>query len=150
LKNSADYITNAVDLHRAGYACSQAVLVAYAPGLGLDAAQAARIAAGFAGGMRLGDVCGAATGAFMVLGLAVCTDDCVKREGRAAIAAAVVEFARKFQERCGALSCPDIIGCDIRTPEGMKQAREQDLFNTRCTPVVRIAAEIIEELLPDR
>ena len=133
---------------RSGHACSQAVLLAWAPEYGLDAGLAARLAAGFAAGMRLGDICGAATGAIMVLGLATCDDKCVTREGRAPVASATEAFAEKFRERMGALDCPDIIGCDLRTPEGRAVAQEQALFATRCVPAVRAAAEILEEMLP--
>ena len=137
----------AVDLFLGGYACSQAVLAVYAPTLGLDLDAAARIAAPFAAGMRLGEVCGAASGAFIVLGLALCTENCVTREGRAAIAASVSEFADRFRERCGSLDCPDIIDCDVRTPEGVKMALEKGLFVTKCAPAVRVACEILEDML---
>jgi len=139
--------TEAADLFHGGYACSQAVLAAYAPALGLDADVAVRIAAPFAAGMHLGDVCGAATGAFMVLGLALCTEDCVVRQGRAAIAASVTEFAERFRERSGSLGCRDILGCDVRTPEGMKMAREEGLFATTCSKAVGDACEILEDML---
>ena len=53
-----------------GYSCSQAVVSAYAEQFGLDHDTALRIAGGFGGGMgRRGEVCGALTGAFMVIGL---------------------------------------------------------------------------------
>ena len=140
-------VDDAAELFRRGHACSQAVLLAFAPDYGLDPAQAARLAAGFAAGMRLGDVCGAATGAFMVLGLAVCGDDCVTREGRMPVAVAVGKFSELFAARTGSLDCPDIIGCDLRTPEGMATAREDRLFATRCAPAVRAAAQILEDML---
>ena len=132
---------------RSGHACSQAVLLAWAPEYGLDAGLAARLAAGFAAGMRQGDVCGAATGAIMVLGLATCGDECVTREGRASVASATETFAEKFCERVGALDCPEVIGCDLRTPEGRATSLEQSLFATRCAPAVRAAVEILEEML---
>jgi C_GCAxxG_C_C family probable redox protein len=138
---------DAAALFRSGHACSQAVLLAWAPDFGLDAGLAARLSAGFAAGMRLGDVCGAATGAIMVLGLATCGDECVTREGRAGVAAATEQFAARFKERVGALDCPDIIGCDLRTPEGRAESQEKSLFATRCAPTVRAAAEILEGML---
>ena len=141
-------VEDAVELFRSGRACSQAILLAWAPEYGVDEGQAARLAAGFAAGMRTGDVCGAATGAFMVLGLATCRDECVTREGRAVVASATAEFAENFRERVGALDCPDIIGCDLRTAQGQATAQEQALFATRCLPAVRVAAEILEEMLP--
>lgn len=138
---------DAVALFGRGFACSQAVLLAHARALSLDEDQAMRIAAGFAGGMRMGEACGAATGAVMVLGLALCGDECAAREGRADVARAVGRFAVRFRERVGALDCPDIIGCDLRTAEGMAVAQERNLFATRCAPAVRAAAEILDEML---
>ena len=53
-----------------GYSCSQSVLAAFAPELGLDADAALRVSAAFGGGMgRTGGTCGAVTGALMALGL---------------------------------------------------------------------------------
>lgn len=137
----------AVALFRDGHACSQAILMAWAPDYGLEAKQAAKLAAGLAAGMHLGEACGAATGALMVLGLARCGDDCVTREGRAVVASAMGTFAERFRERTGALDCPDIIGCDLRSAEGARIAQEQALFASKCAPAVRVAAEILEDML---
>ena len=140
-------IDDAGRLFGQGYACSQAVLIAFAPLLDLDRNEALRIAAGFAAGMRLGQTCGAATGAIMVLGLALCDEGCSTREGRAGIASEVDTFMSRFRERVGASDCPDIMGIDIRSPEGRATAQEQGIFGTRCLPAVRAAAEILEDML---
>lgn len=138
----------AVDLFTRGHSCSQSVLEAWAPALGLSAALAARLAAGFGGGVRMGSACGAATGA--VLSLALAGPESVEREGRAAVAAAVELFGVRFRERTGALDCPDIVGCDLRTAEGRAFSAEHGRSRSRCEPAVRAAAEILEELLADR
>jgi C_GCAxxG_C_C family probable redox protein len=137
----------AVEIFSGSANCSQAILAAWAPSLGLDVGQATRIAAGFGAGMRQRSLCGAVTGAFMVLGLAECGEDCVTREGRAGVSAAVDEFASRFQQRAGSLDCLDIVGCDVSTAEGMKTAHEQGLFGTKCAKAVRDAAEILEDML---
>ena len=49
--------------------CSQAVLGAYADDYGLTVDQAMKVAACFSGGVRKGEVCGAVSGAIMVIGL---------------------------------------------------------------------------------
>jgi C_GCAxxG_C_C family probable redox protein len=140
-------VDDAVRLFGDGHACSQAVLLAFAPSLGLDSGQALRIAAGFAGGMHLGQTCGAVTGAIMVLGLARCDETCATREGRAEVAAAVETLADRFRERVGALDCPEIMGIDVRVPGARELAKERDLYATRCQPAVRAAAEILEDML---
>jgi hypothetical protein len=61
-------IEQAVAYFKEGFSCSQAIVAAYAPSLGLDRDTALKIASGFGGGMgRLAETCGAVTGSFMVL-----------------------------------------------------------------------------------
>ncbi|MEW6754658.1 MAG: C-GCAxxG-C-C family protein [Candidatus Latescibacterota bacterium] len=139
-------IDTAVELFRGGCACSQAVLAAYGEGLGLDGQSALRLAAGFAGGMRRAETCGAVTGAIMVLGLRHAGEGCERAAGRAEIYARVVEFTDRFRGQNGGLLCRDLLGCDISTPEGMQQARERDLFRTRCVDLVGSAAGLLEEM----
>ncbi len=51
------------------YNCAQSVLLPFAEALGLDAKQAKDSAALLGGGMQMGSVCGALSGALMALGL---------------------------------------------------------------------------------
>lgn len=139
----------AEELFRNGCACSQAVLGTFGPRYGLDAGRAMRVAAGFAGGMRLAETCGAVTGAFMVLGLACCGDNCKTADGRKASYDAITAFAGQFSQRHESLICRELLGCDISTPEGAKLAREQALFRTKCPQLVRDAAELLMAMLPN-
>jgi C_GCAxxG_C_C family probable redox protein len=143
-------VETAVALFADGHSCAQAVFEAYAPSLGLEAETAARIATGFSGGMHLGGMCGAASGAIIVLGLALSDEECTTRLGRASVLDAVGEFAGSFRERAGALDCPDILGCDLRTPEGMQEAVDEDRFGRVCPNAVRDAATILGEILAGR
>ncbi len=143
-----DRVNEALGLFRDGYACSQAVLMPYADDLRLTSDQAAQLGSGFGGGMRLGSACGAATGAIMVLGLALCDEDCAAGGDRDSVKAAVLEFGRRFVEQMGSLDCEGILGCDLRTPEGAARAEEQKLFETTCPDAVRAAATILEDMLP--
>ena len=141
-------VENAVRLFQIGCACSQAILGTYGPRYGLDEGRSMRVAAGFAGGMRLGETCGAVTGAFMVLGLAHGGDNCTIAEGRQAAYGAVTTFAQQFRQRHGSLVCRELLGCDISTPEGAKVAQEKGLFRTTCDRLVRDAAELVGDMLP--
>jgi C_GCAxxG_C_C family probable redox protein len=138
----------AVQLFGEGRACSQAVLLAWSRDLGLDDDLALRLAAPFGSGMRLGSTCGALTGALMVLGLATCDERCATREGRALTAEPIAALSERFVARVGAIDCPGILGCDVRDPETAARARAEGLYGSRCTPAVRAAAEILEDLLP--
>jgi hypothetical protein len=43
--------------------------------------------------------------------------------------------------------CRDLLGCDVTTPEGLQKAQAEQLFKTICPEAVKVAAEILEEML---
>jgi len=138
----------AVALFKQGFSCSQAILAAFAKDLGLDRATALRVASGFGGGMgRMGETCGAVTGAIMVLGLkhgSAAADD---RQAKELTYARVQEFVRQFTGRHQTTRCKELLGLDISTAEGLSAAKEKNLFATQCPTYVKDAAEILERLL---
>ena len=90
--------------------------------------------------------CGAVSGAFMVLGLqsgTVSADDNAAKQKTYAV---MRKFARQFVARNKSLNCTELLGCDIGTPEGIEQARNQKLFTTICPKLVTDAVEILEEM----
>jgi C_GCAxxG_C_C family probable redox protein len=141
-------VDRAESLFRAGCACSQAVLGTYGPRFGLNEDEAMRVSAGFAGGMRMAETCGAVTGALMVLGLAYCDAKCTKAEGRTRAYEQVVSFTEEFRTRHESLACRELLGCDISTPEGARVATQKGLFQGKCPTFVRSAAELVEARLP--
>jgi C_GCAxxG_C_C family probable redox protein len=140
-------IEEAVERFNGGYACSQAIFTVYGPLFGIDADKALRISAGFAGGMRMAETCGAVTGAFMVLGLKYCTDKGGTMEGRQDTYKALLQFVQRFKERHDTVNCQSLLGYDISTPEGHEAAKKQGVFRTICPKLVQDAAEILESLI---
>lgn len=142
--NRAEY---AVTCFKNGYCCSQAVFSAFAPEYGMDRETALTITSSFCGGMgRLGKTCGAVTGAFLAIGLArgSAEPDGKAREETYRL---VRGFAERFTARNDSLECKDLIGCDIGTDEGYREAKDKNLFETVCEKLVRDAVEIVEEIL---
>jgi C_GCAxxG_C_C family probable redox protein len=143
-----DPVERSVVLFDQDYSCSQSLLLAYAPRLGIDASMAARIAAPFAGGMgRLGWTCGAVSGALMVIGLQFDHDSPYDEEAKQQLYRRVREFITRFKERYGTILCRELVGHDISTPEGLDRARAEGVFDDRCPNFVRDAAEIVGEIL---
>ena len=142
-----DNVDRAVALFEQGFNCAQAIVGAYGEQLGLSREMALKLACGFGGGMRMGQTCGAVTGAFMGLGLQHGQADAKDRRPKEKTYELVRQFVEKFESRNGSVMCKELLGCDISTPEGMKTARERDLFVSFCPRMVRDAAEIIEEML---
>ena len=141
-------IDRAVSLFSEGFACSQAVLLGFAPRFGLNPDIAARLSAPFGGGMgRMGEVCGAVSGSLMVIGLASGNATAQDKESKDRAYQLVREFAARFRARQGSLLCRELLGCDLSQPGGPELARERKLFTTRCPVLVRDAAEILAEVL---
>jgi C_GCAxxG_C_C family probable redox protein len=138
----------AEDFFARGYSCSQSVMLAFAEQLGIDPAIAARLAAGFGGGIgRQGLTCGAVTGAVLALGMQYGSDDPEDKAAKENVYALVSRFSAKFAARNGSISCSGLLGCDISTSEGMAVAREHNMFKTRCPVYVGDAALILTEIL---
>jgi C_GCAxxG_C_C family probable redox protein len=142
-----DRIDNAVEKLNQGYACSQAILTVYCGLFNMDSETALKISAGFGGGMRNGKTCGAVTGAFMVLGLKFGNQNCETADGRKNIYDAVTEFTKSFEQLYGSTDCKELLGCNVGTAEGMRKAKEENLFYTLCPKYVKSAAEILETML---
>ena len=143
-------VESAVFAFNNGFNCCQSVLLAYCQEFGLNSQVASRLSTGFGGGMgRMAGVCGAVTGAFMVLGLKYGKMRAEDNEPKQKTYKLVREFAEKFKARNDSIACKDILGYDIRTPQGLRTAREEALFSKLCPKFVQDAAEILEEMLRD-
>ncbi|MDD5063837.1 MAG: C-GCAxxG-C-C family protein [Phycisphaerae bacterium] len=132
----------AVKCFEDGYNCSQAIFSTYGQDLGVSFEQALKIASGFGGGMRIDGTCGAVTGAFMVLGLKFA-------KGKDRPYDKIIKFDEAFRQKNKSTNCQALIGCDIRTKEGMDKATKEGLFRSICSQLVKDSAEILEEMLAD-
>jgi len=137
----------AVERFKKGFNCSQAVLGSFSEQFGLDCDKASKVATGFGGGMRMGGTCGAVTGAFMVLGLKYGNSTAKDKDGKAKTYKNIEEYTSRFKSRNGSVACRELLGCDISTPKGMKEAQSKGLFSSTCPRMVQDAAEILEEML---
>jgi len=137
----------AVERFRKGFNCSQAVLGSFSEQFGLDCDKASKVATGFGGGMRMGGTCGAVTGAFMALGLKYGNCKAKDKDGKAKTYKIIEEFTKQFKTRNSSVACRELLGCDISTPEGTKEAKSKGLFSSICPRMVQDAAEILEEML---
>ena len=144
----SEQVEQAVEKFDKGFNCSQAILSSYCEQFGLDCETALKIATGFGGGMHINGTCGAVTGAIMVLGLRYGNSQ-ENKKAKEDTYKKVIQFANHFIDRNGSITCRDLLGCDITTPEGLKQAREKGLFSSICPKLVQDAAEILEEMLSE-
>jgi len=138
----------AVERFNEGYACSQSVLSAYASRFNLPLEQAYRIGAAFGAGMaRRGEVCGAVTGALMVIGLQAGNVEAQDTDAKMNAYRLGEEFMQAFEARHGSIHCRELLGYTLSDPEGYQLARQQGLFESLCPKLVQDSADILADLL---
>ena len=103
-------------LHACGFNCAQSVLAALGSYTGMEEKTALAVSGGFGGGVRCGEICGAASGAVMALGLSFPYSDGDDAEARAAIAKLTMKMTRDFVKQYGCIRCQDLkrngVPCD--------------------------------------
>jgi C_GCAxxG_C_C family probable redox protein len=141
----------AKQFHQQGYGCAQAVLAAFAPDFGLSEEVALKISTGFGSGMgRMCEMCGALTGAYMVIGLKygkVKTDGAKYGIYTETTYKLVAEIAKKFAERNGTTQCIDLIEHDLSSTEQRLETVKLGYFNTRCGKYILDSVEFLEDIL---
>lgn len=127
--------------------CSQAVLAAYADEFDLTEEQALKLGACFGSGVRKGEICGACSGALMVLGLKYGQASKEDIESRLKTNQVTDLFLYKFASENGSYICKDLLGCDLGTKEGIQYAMKHNLFTEFCPKMVESAMKILEEMM---
>ena len=139
--SSADSAADrAAELFSKGLKWSQAVFCAFADEFGMDAETAARISSGLGGGVgRMREVCGAVTGATLVLGMLLGPD-------KDAVYPAVQELCAKFKSENGSVVCRELLAGTGATVGGAAEKRTAEYYRKRpCVELVRCAAKLLEE-----
>jgi len=135
-------------LFKEGFSCSQAVFAAFSEEYGLDRDTSLKLAQAFGGGMaHLGEACGAVTGAFMLIGLKYGRTKADDLAAKGRTYAKMRLFADRFKGLHCSIQCRCLLGLDLGTEEGMRLAREKNLFQTLCAKYVQDAATLVEEIL---
>lgn len=139
----------ALELYGSNFNCSQAVLTAFAADFGLDEQLTLKIGTPLGSGARSGEVCGAISGALMVLGLKYGQCRSEDHEGKARAYAVTDEFIRRFRDIRSSIICRDLLDYDLSKPEDMAIIKEQNLFRTLCPRIIADAVEVLESILAD-
>ena len=136
-------INRAAELFKCGYNCSQAVLGAFCEKYGLDNKIALKIALGLGSGARDAELCGAVSGAVLVIGLKYGSTNSNEKD---ACNLKVEEFIKFFKKRNKSIVCRQLLGCDITTTNGKEKALAENYFTTICLDMVVSAVEILEQM----
>jgi C_GCAxxG_C_C family probable redox protein len=145
MKNRSDA---AVAMMAAGCNCAQSTLAVFCADLNFDMEKALKLASGFGAGMgREQEVCGAVTGAIMVIGLKHGPAEAGDKPAKETAYRLTRALMTRFESEFGSCLCRDLLGCDLQTDEGQRKYKEDGLAEKRCRPCVAGAVRILEELL---
>ena len=134
-----------------GYNCSQSVFTAFCDRFGIDEEAAKKISAGLGGGVgRQREVCGAVSGAAMVLGCIAAPTDGSDSEGKAKNYELVRVFSDRFRERHTSIVCREILADKVKNKGARPDERTAEYYKNRpCLKAVEDAAEILTEMLEE-
>ncbi len=102
----------ALENHKKGYNCSQAVICAFCKDLGISEKEMFKISEGFGLGMGVMDTCGALTGLFMLIGLENSGGIESAGKTKADTYKKVKAYAEKFREINGSVYCRELKGVE--------------------------------------
>lgn len=142
------YEQKAEQLFREGYNCAQAVAGAFAPLLDMPQAQVFKLASGFGGGFgRLRSVCGAVSGATMVLGMVRGYDDATDTAAKKETYERIRKMIAQFEAENGSMYCNALLK-DGADRSATPTERTAEFYKKRpCAVLVRYAAALVEKEL---
>jgi C_GCAxxG_C_C family probable redox protein len=131
-----------------GYNCAQSVIKAYAGDVGMNEEDAVKMASVLGGGIgRTGHICGAVSGAALIIGMKFGSTDNTNIHSRDKAYQKAKELLEKFSAENKSVLCKELLGYDISTKEGLKQAREAGVMVQKCPKLVFSAAKILESII---
>lgn len=133
-----------------GHNCSQSVVAAFAPQLGLTEETALRLSAGFGAGIgRMREVCGAFCGVVTVLSMVYADPTDPKDKSR--MYALVQEAAEQYRSRNGgSIICRELLAKAGAAPAGGTAAEDRtaDYYKKRpCPELCRLCADLCTEFI---
>jgi C_GCAxxG_C_C family probable redox protein len=138
-----DRCEQAVGYHKKGFNCCQSVLAVFQDCIGLSEG------GGFGAGAGTGELCGAVTGAVMVLDLLTPADPGDVMESKKRSVGQAKELQKRFAERFDALRCADLLQKKF-VPDDTTPAAKALGLTGHCDIMIATAVEIVEQMLAER
>ena len=141
----------AMENFKKGYNCAQSVVLAFSDMVPIDEKLLLKMSSSFGGGMgRLREVCGSASGMFMIAGLLYGYDGSEAGQAKADHYARIQELAHRFEEKNGSIVCRELLGLSVKKEAPTPEARTEEYYKKRpCVDLVGDAAEILEKYIEE-
>ena len=132
-----------------GYNCSQSVVAAFAPQLGLTEEMALRLSSGFGAGIgRMREVCGVFCGMVTVLSLVYA--DPADPQDKSRMYALVQQAAELYRSRNGggSIVCRELLWLKQAEGSPVASPRTGEYYRKRpCPQLIRLAGDLMEEYI---
>ena len=136
----------AIDLFNSGFNCAQSVLGVFCEKYDINKGFALKISSGLGAGFRSGEVCGAVSGAVLVIGLKYGQQSADDTTSKSLCNSKTSEFMGMFKDKNNSVVCREILGFNLSVKEEYEHAQRQNLFRTTCVEMVKSAVTLLEEL----
>lgn len=140
----SEKVKNAIELFSSGYGCAQSVFSSFCNRYGLESKTALKVACGFAGGLRSGEVCGAVSGAIMVIGLRYGQCELEDKTAKEKCYELTLEFMKRYEKEENTTLCREILGFDIR--DSVARKKFPGKIKEVCPKAIEHAVLILEDM----
>ena len=130
-----------------GMNCAQSVVSVFAENLGLDLGTALRLTSALGGGVgRKQEICGAFSGAAIVIGLMHGNQTPSDKESKEMANTLTRQFLDKMEHEYGGLTCWHVLGTSLETNADRDKVKELNLTATKCNPCILSVVELLEQM----
>ena len=135
-----------IRFYNQGYDCAQCIVKAMEGKVEYDEATVMKAVSSMGMGLLEGSICGAILGALAVIGL---------RYGNASpdpgIKGVIIikraQFLTEFKKKYNGLTCPEIMGLDVRKDEDNLRAFKEGIYDHFCPNMAADILEILERII---
>lgn len=142
-------VEKALEIHASGFNCAQSVFLPFTADFGVDDQLALKLATCFGTGAKSGNICGAASGALMVLGLKYGHIDGPDAEQKKRSGEIAADFLARFKEANGSILCRELVGGDLMNEDVRAVLKENGTLARVCNKAIQTAVEIVAQVLED-
>lgn len=149
MENRVNRVEKAVNLFMEGYNCSQSIFTAYSDLYGLDMETSLKLSSGLGAGVgRTRQVCGAITGATMIISLEYSNGSLANAQNKSLVYKKVQEMISIFNEKHSTIICKELLGNIANKTSPVPDERTKEYYQKRpCVQVVYDAAQALEAVL---
>ena len=131
-----------------GFNCAQSILYAHGKNYFKEDSSALKLASSFGAGISYrGELCGAVSGALMIIGLNYGYSDLTMDVSEELVFNISKEFIESFEKQNGSVICNRLLNCDISSYEGLSHARQNGLFKNTCPRLVENSSIMLEAII---